>query len=77
MCGDPFSCTFISRRFPHFLHAHYVVFVSFLLNTPLLRRLIGAGRVSWAHAILFMGFFFILVDPLRTMASAGLVGHNE
>lgn len=59
-----------------FLHVYYVVFVSFLLNTPLLRRFIRAERVSWAHAILFKGVF-ILVDPLRTMASAGLVGHNE
>lgn len=62
--------------FFHFLHVHYVVFVSFLLNTPLLRRFIRAERVSWAHTIL-LGFFFILVDPLRTMASASLVGHNE
>lgn len=43
-----------------FLHVHYVVFVSFLLNTPLLRRFIRAERVSWAHAILFMGLLFYL-----------------
>lgn len=35
----------LSSRIPLFFeHVHYVVFVSFLLNTPLVRRLIKAER---------------------------------
>lgn len=75
MCGDALPSAFTSRHFSLSLFTCALrCFCVFPAEYPSVET---AERVSWAHAILFMGLFFILVDPLRTMASAGLVGHNE